>query len=144
MQGEAIMSTITSIARQFFDACEAGKGWAGCQAFCTPDASFRAQSEPLTDVRTLQAYADWMQGLFTFMPDARYVVKSFATDDDRKNVCAYGVFSATHTGQGGPCPPTGKSMTTDYVYVMEFEGDKIRHMTKIWNAGWAMKEVGWG
>jgi hypothetical protein len=21
--------------------------------------------------------------------------------------------------------------------------DKIRHMTKIWNAGWAMKELGW-
>jgi hypothetical protein len=26
---------------------------------------------------------------------------------------------------------------------MEFAGDKIRHMTKIWNAGWAMKELGW-
>jgi len=27
---------------------------------------------------------------------------------------------------------------------MDFDGDKIRHMTKIWNAGWAMKELGWG
>jgi len=26
---------------------------------------------------------------------------------------------------------------------MEFEGDKIRHMTKIWNAGLAMKDFGW-
>ena len=78
-----------------------------------------------------------------FMPDGRYVVKSFATDDDGQSVCAYGVFSATHTGEGGPCPPTGKSTTTDYVYVMECEGDKIRHMTKIWNAGWATKELGW-
>jgi predicted ester cyclase len=84
-----------------------------------------------------------MKGLLTFMPDGRYEVKSFATDDERHSVCAYGVFSATHTGQGGPCPPTGKSTTTDYVYVMDFEGDKIRHMTKIWNAGWAMKELGW-
>jgi hypothetical protein len=25
----------------------------------------------------------------------------------------------------------------------DFDGDKIRHMTKIWNAGWAMKELGW-
>jgi hypothetical protein len=23
----------------------------------------------------------------------------------------------------------------EYVYVMQFEGDKIRHMTKIWNDG---------
>jgi len=36
--------------------------------------------------------------------------------------------------QGGPCPPTGKCTNTDYVYVMEFQGDKILQMTKIWNA----------
>jgi hypothetical protein len=45
-------------------------------------------------------------------------------------------------GPGGP-PPTGKSVKSDYVYVMEFDGEKIRHMTKIWHAGWAMKELGW-
>jgi hypothetical protein len=27
--------------------------------------------------------------------------------------------------------------------VMEFDGDKIRHMTKIWNAGWALRQPGW-
>jgi predicted ester cyclase len=138
------MSNITAVAKQFFEACETGKGWEGCRACCTPDASFSAQAEPLADVRTLRGYADWMKGLLSFMPDGRYAVKSFATDDDRNSVCAYGVFSATHTGQGGPCPPTGKSTTTDYVYVMDFAGDKIRHMTKIWNAGWAMQELGWG
>ena len=81
---------------------------------------FAAQSEPLTEVRTLAAYADWMQGLLKFMPNGRYEVKSFATDEARQNVCAYGVFSATHTGEGGPCPPTGRSTVTDYVYVMSF------------------------
>ena len=83
------------------------------------------------------------EGLLGFVPDGKYVVKSFATDTERNSVCAYGVFSGTHTGQGGPCPPTGKRVSSDYVYVMEFEGDKIRHMTKIWNAGWAMRELGW-
>jgi hypothetical protein len=29
------------------------------------------------------------------------------------------------------------------VYVMQFEGGKIAHMTKIWNAGLALKELGW-
>ena len=119
------MSNITSVAKQFFEACETGKGWEGCRAYCTSNASFSAQAEPLAEVRTLQGYADWMKGLLSFMPDGCYAVKSFATDDDRNSVCAYGVFSATHTGHGGPCPPTGKSTTTDYVYVMDFEGDKI-------------------
>jgi predicted ester cyclase len=137
------MTSITGIAAKFFEACETGKGWEGCKAYCKPDATFSAQSEPLAGVKTLQEYAEWMKGLLTFMPDGRYELKSFATDDERQSVSAYAVLLATHTGQGGPCPPTGKRVTSDYVYVMYFEGEKIRHMTKIWNAGWAMKELGW-
>ena len=74
---------------------------------------------------------------------AHYELKSFAIDEARKNVAAYAVFHATHTGPGGPVPPTGKSTSTDYVYVMQFEGDKIVHMTKIWHAGLALKDLGW-
>lgn len=40
-------------------------------------------------------------------------------------------------------PPTGKSVRTDYVYVMFFASDKIKHVQKIWHAGLAMKELGW-
>jgi predicted ester cyclase len=137
------MATMTDTALAFFEACETGKGWDGCAAFCTPDATFKAQSEPLTSITTLKDYTDWMKSLFGPMPDARYEVKSFATDEQRQNVCAYGVFTATHTGQGGPVPPTGKRTVTDYVYVMQFSGGKIVHMTKIWNAPWALRELGW-
>jgi predicted ester cyclase len=137
------VADIGAIAKQFFEACEAGKGWEGCRAYCTPTAGFSAQAEPLAETRTLKAYADWMKGLLSFMPDGRYDLKCFAVDPERNCVAAYAVFSATHTGEGGPLPPTGKSTNTDYVYVMEFAGDKIRHMTKIWNAPWAMRDLGW-
>ena len=137
------MSTITAVAQKFFEACETGKGWEVCKAFCTPDATFSAQAEPLSEMRTLQQYTNWMKGTLKVLPDAAYEVKSFATDSERNNVCAYGVFSATHTGQGGPVPPTGRRMSTDYVYVMSFQGDKIAHMTKVWNAELALKEIGW-
>src|SRR5918993_3419841 len=113
---EVAMASIKDVAKQFFEACETGKGWEGCKAYCKPDATFSAQAEPLTGVKNLQQYTDWMKGLLTFIPDGRYELKSFGTDDERKSVCAYGVFSGTHTGQGGPCPPTGKSVKTDYVY----------------------------
>lgn len=33
-------------------------------------------------------------------------------------------------------------MSVDYVYVMDFDGDKIRHVTKTWNSGWTLKELG--
>jgi len=138
------MASIGDVAQQFFVACEAGKGWSVCKAFCAPNATFAAQAEPLTGVRTLEQYTDWMKGLLAILPDGTYEVRSFAVDGERKNVCAYGVFTGTHTGEGGPCPPTGRRLKgSDYVYVMEFDGDKIKHMTKIWHAGWAMKELGW-
>jgi steroid delta-isomerase-like uncharacterized protein len=94
-------------------------------------------------VTTLAQYTDWMKGMMTVLPDAHYDVKSFAVDSARNNVAAYGVFHGTHAGQGGPVPPTGRRISTDYVYVMQFEGGKIAHMTKIWNAGLALKELGW-
>ena len=137
------MASIAGVAKEFFEACEAGKGWEGCRQYCTPNATFSAQAEPLADVRTLQQYTEWMKALLTFIPDGRYELKSFATDTERQNVCAYGVFLGRHTGAGGPCPPTGKSVKTDYVYVMDFDRDKIRHMTKVWHSGLAVKELGW-
>src|SRR5437899_3214845 len=110
------MASITGVAKEFFAACETGKGWDVCKVYCKPNATFSAQAEPLADVRNLQQYTDWMKGLMSILPDGKYEVKSFAMDEERKNVCAYGVFSGTHTGQGGPCPPTGKNVSTDYVY----------------------------
>ena len=70
-------------------------------------------------------------------------MRSFATDSERRNVCAYAVFSGTHSREGGPVPPTGKSTSSDYVYVMDFSDGRISHLTKIWNAGLAMKDLGW-
>jgi predicted ester cyclase len=137
------MAQITGVAEAFFDACETGKGWEICSAYCTPDATFSAQASPLSDVKTLAKYTDWMKGILTVFPDARYELKSFATDGERNNVAAYAIFHATHTGQGGPVPPTGRRMSTDYVYVMQFQGDKIAHMTKIWNSELALKQIGW-
>jgi predicted ester cyclase len=137
------MASITSVAEAFFDACETGKGWEGCRAYCAPDATFSAQAAALREVQTLEQYTDWMKGILAILPDGRYETKSFATDEARRNVAAYAVFHGTHTGPGGPVPPTGRSTSTDYVYVMQFEGDKIVHMTKIWHAGLAIKELGW-
>jgi hypothetical protein len=136
------MPSTADIAMRFFEACEAGKGWDACKAYCAPNASFDCQADPLAGVKTLQGYADWMHGLMKMMPDGRYDLKSFAIDNERNSVTAYAVFKATHTGEGGP-PPTGRSTQSDYVYDMRFDGEKISHMTKIWNSGWALKELGW-
>ena len=137
------MSEIEPIAKAFFEACEAGKGWGACQEFCAPNASFSCQADALAEIKTLEGYADWMKGLFGPIPDGAYTMKAWGVDTERNAVVAAAVFTGTQTGEGGPVPPTGKRVEADYTYVMEFNGDKIRHMTKIWNADWSLRELGW-
>lgn len=135
--------SIKDTALAFFDACETGKGWAECAQYCTPDASFRAQSGALAEVTTLEGYTEWMKAMHTPMPDASYEILSFGVDEGRGSVCAAAVFRGTHTGEGGPVPATGKSTASDYCYVIEFAGGKVSAMTKIWNDGFALAELGW-
>jgi predicted ester cyclase len=137
------MTSIADTAERFFDACETGKGWEACKQYCHPGATFSAQAGSLEGIDSLEAYTEWVKGAFTPLPDARAEVRSFAVDEARNNVAAYGIFRGTHTGEGGPVPPTGRSTEADYVYVMDFDGDKIRHMTKVWNDGFSNQQLGW-
>jgi len=130
-------------AEAFFHACESGKGWEVCSQYCTPDATFSAQADALTDIKTIEGYTGWTAGLFTVMPDAGYELKALGVDDGKNRAVAVGLFRGTHSAEGGPVPPTGKSVAADYVYVMDFEGDKIRHMTKVWNDGHSLRQLGW-
>ena len=130
-------------AKAFFEACETGKGWDGCRLFCHANASFSCQADALADTTTLADYAEWMKRLLTPVPDGRYELTAFAIDETRETVVAAAQFHGTQTGPGGPVAPTGKSVVSDYAYVMQFDGDKIRHMTKIWNDVHALRGLGW-
>jgi len=137
------MSNAIEVARQFFEACESGKGWEECKAYCHPGATFSAQAGALAGVDTLEGYTEWMKNLLTPIPDGHYELKSFSEDEERQCVTAFAVFHGTQTGPGGPVGPTGKTIEADYVYAMQFEGDLIRHMTKIWNDGISLVQLGW-
>jgi predicted ester cyclase len=130
-------------AMDFFDACETGKGWDVCRQWCHDDATFACQADALADTTTLEGYADWMKGLLTPIPDGHYELKSFSSDDERNTVTAFAVFKGTQTGEGGPVPPTGQCVASDYVYAITYDGDRIRHMTKIWNDAQALRQLGW-
>ena len=57
---------------------------------------------------------------------------------------AFATFTGTHTGDGGPVDPTGKTANSHYVYAITVNDDnKVSHLVKIWNAPWALGELGW-
>ena len=80
------MTSIREVAEKFFEACETGKGWNVCKEYCTPDATFSAQSEALAEIDDVRGYTEWMKGLLGFMPDGHYEVKAFANDEQRQHV----------------------------------------------------------
>ncbi len=135
--------SMSETAMKFFDACETGKGWEVCREWCADGATFSCQAEALAEVTTLEGYTEWMKGLLTPVPDGRYELKAFAADEERRTVLAFAVFHGTQTGEGGPVPPTGKTVAAEYVYSMNFDGGKISHMTKIWNDGHSLQQLGW-
>ena len=138
------MSVSKETALAFYHACESGAGWAGCAEFCHADASFSAQAGAIAEMKTLEAYCDWMKGVVTILPDAGYDLRAAGADEENDRVAIYGIFSGTHTGEGGPVPPTGKKTESDYVYVADMRDGKVAHVTKIWNDGWAFGQLGWG
>lgn len=130
-------------ARAFFEACETGKGWEGCANYCHADATFSAQSDAIANIVTLADYTEWMKGLLGILPDGAYELTAFAEDAARETIVASAIFTGTHTGDGGPVPATGQAAKSDYAYVIKLSDGKVSHMTKIWNDGWALKQLGW-
>lgn len=135
--------SMTDTARRFFEACETGRGWDECAQYCHDGATFSCQADALAGIGTLEGYTNWMRDLFSPIPDGSYELKAFSADAERAVVTAFGEFTGTQTGPGPADPPTGKSISADDVYAMEFDGDRIRHMTKIWNDGHSLKQLGW-
>jgi hypothetical protein len=70
--------SMSESAMTFFEACESGKGWDGCKAWCHEGATFSCQSGALADTTTLEGYTEWMKGLLTPIPDGHYELKGFA------------------------------------------------------------------
>lgn len=137
------MSSVLHPAKQFFEACETGKDWDACQAYCHSNASFSSQAGALADITTLEKYCEWMKSLLIPIPDGHYELKFCAADDASKSVAAVAVFHGTQTGPGGPVSPTGKKIAADYVYHMVFDGNRIRHMIKVWNDTISLQQLGW-
>jgi predicted ester cyclase len=137
------MTDIATIAKDFHQACTSGQGWHACQPYCTPDATFEHEGTMFADIQSVEGYAAFIQSVFTPVPDFRHEVLAVAVDRALERVLVHYRISGTHTGEGLPVPPTGKSMVSDCVLVLHFEGERIRHVQKVWNDHEMMKQVGW-
>jgi hypothetical protein len=132
-------------ATAFFHACESLEGWEGCKQYVAENAGFSAQSEPLVDIDTAEGYCEWMAGLGKgALEGCHYDLHASAWDESTRCALFFATFHGKHVGEGGPVPATGKATSSHYVYVIKMDAnDKVSGLTKIWNAPWALTELGW-
>ena len=88
-------------AIKFFEACDTAQGWQECSQYVEPGAPFTAQSEPLADIKTVEAYVDWMTAFGTVtVPGCSYELHASAYDEVNKTAVFFATFTGTHSGKG--------------------------------------------
>lgn len=132
-------------AAQFFHACESAQGWAGCKQYVAANASFTSQAAPLAEIDTVEAYCEWMADFGNnVVPGCSYDLHASAYDETNRTAIFFATFTGTHTGDAGPVPPTNQQTNSHYVYALTMDtDDKVASMVKIWNASFALRELGW-
>ena len=132
-------------AKRFFHACDSLEGWAGCRQYVAPSAGFKAQADPLTDIDTVEGYTQWMAAFGNdVVPGCSYDLHSQSWDEETRTATFFATFVGVHSGDGGPVPPTGKETNSHYAYVLQMNSDDlVAAMVKVWNASWAMRQLGW-
>ena len=120
---------------------------AGLFANNTPQKtqSLTRNVNPLVDIHRVEDYCEWMAGFAgVTAPGGSYDLHSASYDEESRTALFFATYHARHTGEGGPVPPTQKQTHSHYVMAMTMNKDnKVEKMIKIWNAPWAMKELGW-
>lgn len=86
----------------------------------------------LAIIRVLETYAMIMQQIFTPVPGLRHQAQPVGVTLRQRQVLIH-QNRGTHTGEGLPVPPTGKSMESTCVLVRQFEDGRLRHVSKVWN-----------
>ena len=93
-------------ATKFFVACEAPEGWAGCKHYVAEGASFRAQSEPLAEIKTVEGYCDWMAAIGTVtLAGARYELHSSSYDEATRTAVFFATYHAYTPAKAAPYRP---------------------------------------
>jgi hypothetical protein len=65
--------------------------------------------QALVDFKTVEEYINWMTGFCeTTAPGGSYVLHSSCFDDAARTAIFFATYTLTHTGEGGPIPPTIK------------------------------------
>lgn len=105
-----------------------------------PNFIRHCQATPEVDVRSLQAFKEFLRQDATVFPDSTQTLRHMLAEGDL--VAVWVTYDGTQRGQMGPFPPSGKKMQVDFGAVLRVENGKIAEMWVTWDNLAALAQLG--
>jgi hypothetical protein len=128
-----IIVSTTHNAHLFVDACETGKGWNACNSLCHAEATFSCNAGKNPYGKTLAAYTDYLKAQLSLGVTCGVSVQHLDVYDTLASTYAVAKVRRAHTQDCNSAPSTNSQNEFNYSLILEFEREKIRHVSRISN-----------
>jgi steroid delta-isomerase-like uncharacterized protein len=116
------------VVRAFVDAINA-QDWKALERVVAPN--FVRHSYAAPGVRSREDLIRYLRSEYEAFPDARESIEDMVTEGSK--IAVRHRFTGTQTGPMGLYPPSGKSMTAEYIAVYRIEGEAIVESWAEWD-----------
>ncbi len=114
-----------------FVAAINAQDWESLAAIVAPGFVRHSYAAGAPGVRSRDDFIQYLRSEFETFPDARETIEDLLVDGDK--VAARHRFTGTQAGRMGPYPPTGKSMTAEYIAIYRLEQNVIVESWAEWD-----------
>ncbi len=119
-----------AVVRAFVEAINA-QDWGRFEELVAPGFVRHSHSAGPQAVRSRDDLVRYLRGEYQTFPDARETIEDLVAERDR--VAARHRFHGTQLGPMGPYPPSGRTMTADYLAIYRLEGGRIVEAWAEWD-----------
>ncbi len=125
------------LVRALVDAINA-QDWKALERVVAPD--FVRHSYAAPGVRSREELIQYLRGEFEAFPDARETIEDMVSEGSK--IAVRHRFTGIQSGPMGPYPPSGRSMTAEYIAVYRIEGETIVESWAEWDNLYGLVQLG--
>lgn len=105
-----------------------------------PDFVRHCQATPQADVRSLEAFKEYLRQDAATFPDSVQTAEHIVAEGDF--VAVWATYEATQRGAIGPFPASGKRMQLDFAAFLRVKDGKVAEMWVTWDNVAALAQLG--
>ncbi len=130
---------IKALVQRFGQAINS-RQWDLLDDIVAPGFVRHCQATPDVDVRSLQAFKDYLKHDSTVCPDSVQTLRHQAAEGDL--VAIWATYEGTQRGPMGPFPPSGKRVSLEFAAFLRVDAGRIAEMWVTWDNMAALAQLG--